>query len=545
LRALAGLKQLTQLYVSPIISAQLQYLPAQVRELHLTVLLNAPSQQCTFLEATEQLAGWLQRRIMTVRSLEVVGPCFASSADWQQANAALDAAFHAASSALVAAAGTVHEAAQAPSSMQLESFSISWDPKAATPGSPCFGLQGVLQHMPASTLTQLTCTAEWQHVLPPYFDLAVVAADCAAVCGLSNLRSLTLTHRLRSNRWDELGPLTVLQQLTQLQLESVGSHQLRQLEMSQLLYVGLDSSPAQLQLRHLTSVSRLWVQDRVGVLQAGDQLQPNLVDLWWYSEPMDEWSLQPLLRLSCLRQLQLRFSMMVNVNQPSRAASAAAELARLSSLSRLRQLELTYDWHHYAADVQQLIAAVSAVAEPLAAAWQVLPLTSLAWRFKCTPIAVLQQGMLLQGLSSLQLVSAAWIRWQPELVAPAAVMSLLQRATALQQLHLECQLDCSTLRAPGVVSWVVATMGSWVRAPGVSQGLGGGQLGAADAGPAGGILHLLRAVWSFPELEVACVKLGVQLSDEVVGQLSGMIQQQVPDMQQYCLVKPSRVTLEF
>jgi hypothetical protein len=42
------------------------------------------------------------------------------------------------------------------------------------------------------------------------------------VCGLSNLRSLTLVHYRTGLKQDELGPLTVLQQLTQLRLEIVG-----------------------------------------------------------------------------------------------------------------------------------------------------------------------------------------------------------------------------------------------------------------------------------------------------------------------------------
>jgi hypothetical protein len=273
LQALTGWQQLTQLSVSPISPQQLQYLPPQ---LHLTVVLNYMHPQSKAVEAVKQFADWLQCNINTVRSLKVVGPSsIPKTAEWEEASAAFAAAFE-----------------EAASPMQLASFSSSWDSFVMTHMMvQVVGLQGVLQHMPASTLTQLTCTAEWQHELPAHFNAAVAGADCAAVCGLTGLRSLTLGHHNVGFKQDALGPLTVLQDLTSLRLEIVSRQQLGLLQMPQLreLYVGLyahDSSTAQLQLGHLSSVSRLWVLDRglCGRLQPSEQLPPNVVDVWWHHQ---------------------------------------------------------------------------------------------------------------------------------------------------------------------------------------------------------------------------------------------------------------------
>jgi hypothetical protein len=338
---------------------------------------------------------------------------------------------------------------------------------------------------------------------------------------------------------DALGPLTVLQQLTALRLELVGRQQLGLLQMPQLreLYVGLDrrdrSSTAPLQLGRLSSVSRLWVHDGAGWLQFYEQLPPNVVDLWWYNEAAScsaagDWSMQPLLRLSCLRKLQLRsvtmLGMLPSAIAPEVTRQSAAELARLSTLSSLQEMELDYHWHDSLASVDASTAETSAAAAALSAAWQVLPVTSLALSCVCIPVSVLQQALPLQGLSSLQLASPpGWFVQQR--LPPDALTHLLQRATALQQLQLMCQLECSTLPIP--------------------QGLGGGQLGAADAERVGGIARLLGAVCSLPALEVASVRLGVQLSDAAVARLSSKLQQQLPSMQQYYSVGPDIVSLQF
>jgi hypothetical protein len=357
---------------------------------------------------------------------------------------------------------------------------------------------GVLQHMPASSLTQLSCTAEWQDVLPAHFSPALTAADYAAVCGLTGLRSLTLGHwPVGSQQPYALGPSTMLQQLTALRLETVGRQQLGLLQLPQLqaLYVGLDSgSTAQLQLGHLSSVSRLWVQDRLGRLQPDDTLPPNVVDLWWHnSDVRSVWSMQPLLRLRCLRKLQLR-SVWVAGATAVQLQEAAADLARLSSLSSLQEVELAYDWSCFFEGVETLTTAEAAAVTALSAAWQVLPLTSLALDSACIPVSALQQALLPQAVSTLQLVQTPSM--VPQLLAPAALTSLLQHTTAQQQLQLGCHLDCSMSSLP--------------------HGLDGGLRGAADAEPVGDIARLLMAVCSLLVLEVACVKLGVQLSAAAV-----------------------------
>jgi poly(3-hydroxybutyrate) depolymerase len=69
LQALTGLKQLTQLLVDPINRQQLQYLPRQVQQLHLTVIVNHGCLVRESAEEVKQLADWLQGNISTVRSI--------------------------------------------------------------------------------------------------------------------------------------------------------------------------------------------------------------------------------------------------------------------------------------------------------------------------------------------------------------------------------------------------------------------------------------------------------------------------------------------
>jgi hypothetical protein len=225
--------------------------------------------------------------------------------------------------------------------------------------------------------------------------------------------------------------------------------------------------------------------------------------------------------------------MVLGACQAVQQQQAAADLAYLSGLSSLQEVELAYEWQddwQGGASVQTMATAASAAATAWSAARQVLPLTSLALRSVWLPVSVLQQALPLQTLSTLQLASRGVIALQR--VAPAALTSLLQHATALQQLQLECHLDCSTLTAP--------------------QGLGGGQLGdacwVADAERVGSIARLLRAVCSLPVQEAASVKLGVQLSEAAVGRLFGILhhpEQQLPVMQRYLLIAADRVLLEF
>jgi hypothetical protein len=423
--------------------------------------------------------------------------------------------------------------------MQLESLSIAWDSGCAIPNldtrDPVAGLQGVLQHMPASSLTQLSCAAEWQGVLPAHFNPALTAADYAAVFKLTGLRSLTLGHRPVGFQPYALGPPTTLQQLTALRLETVCRQQLGLLQLPQLqeLCVGLDSgSTAQLQLGHLSSVSRLWVQDSAGQLQLSEQLPPNVVYLWWYNKAAGgAWSLRPLLRLSCLRKLQLRSVIRFGAgaaDESVQPTQAAANLAQLSSLSSLQEVGLAYEWRGpveavtAAAATAWSAALTAAAATACSAAWQVLPLTSLALSCECMPVSVLQQALPLQALKTLQLVQTK----VEQRLAPAALANLLQQTTALQQLQLECYLHCSTLSVP--------------------RGSAGGhwQFAAVD-GNVDGIARVLRTVCSLPALEAASVKLCMQLSEAAVRQLSHMIQLQLPGMQQYCFATRHSVSLEF
>jgi hypothetical protein len=76
-QSLTGLKQLTQLFVSPISPQQLPYLPCQLQQLHLTVAISKMTAlDKSVVDDVEQFADWLQCNSSTVRSLELAGPTF-------------------------------------------------------------------------------------------------------------------------------------------------------------------------------------------------------------------------------------------------------------------------------------------------------------------------------------------------------------------------------------------------------------------------------------------------------------------------------------
>jgi hypothetical protein len=218
------------------------------------------------------------------------------------------------------------------------------------------------------------------------------------------------------------------------------------------------NNPGLLQLQHLTSLTQLWVRDNAGVLQSDEQLPLNLRVFCWDSRVADgEWSVQPLLRLSCLQKLQLHTRLQFSSTSAA-VTAAATSLAQLSSLTGLQKVELTYRWKYPAPSpccqtpsADAVAAATAQATEALAASWGVLPVTSLAWSSRM-PAAVFQHSTALQGLTRLELIShskantglhwASTVRQQepPQQVEPSALTALLQHMTGLQQLHLNCSL---------------------------------------------------------------------------------------------------------
>jgi hypothetical protein len=240
-------------------------------------------------------------------------------------------------------------------------------------------VQQLLQHLPASSLTQLECCLDWSN-----------AAQVAVLCELTALRSLqlgTASHSVHAggvvatygNRQgiDVLLPLSALQQLTWLRLTAVSNDQLQQLHLPQLQelhlegYIGLQAPYSQhqheqlLRLRHLTTLCKLQVA-RCGALEAADKLPLFLRELIWegycYSGLR---SVKPLLELSCLQKLRIHVG--INPEGPdAETAAQARNLLQLSTLESLQDVGLKYQWgaHTHVADADVAAAA---------AAWDVLP----------------------------------------------------------------------------------------------------------------------------------------------------------------------------
>jgi hypothetical protein len=114
----------------------------------------------------------------------------------------------------------------------------------------------LLQQLPAWSLTQLKCSINWGN-----------AADAAALCSLTSLRSLHLGYGINTlQQHDDVPtPLSALQRLTQLQLSEVRSAQLAVLQLPQLQRLGIYwcefAAGRQLQLGQLTALQQLQLLD--------------------------------------------------------------------------------------------------------------------------------------------------------------------------------------------------------------------------------------------------------------------------------------------
>ncbi|KAF6262448.1 hypothetical protein COO60DRAFT_627575 [Scenedesmus sp. NREL 46B-D3] len=146
----AGLQQLTELRIGPVFARQLQHLPLNLQQLHLTVSVDCDPQQLL------RLASWAEQCGSLISSLELVdfshvydfnpipGP------DWDPAVDALGEAFAAAAHAAAQTAAASAECSTHPAvnkGLQLQSLTLGSDGCAAT--------LGLLQHLPAHSLAHL------------------------------------------------------------------------------------------------------------------------------------------------------------------------------------------------------------------------------------------------------------------------------------------------------------------------------------------------------------------------------------------------------
>jgi hypothetical protein len=212
-----------------------------------------------------------------------------------------------------------------------------------------------------------------------------------------------------------LAPLSALQQLTSLklggvlrkvQLQHLQLPQLQQLEARFSLNLGFEADREEhLQLAHLAALTQLFLWVAAEGLGPADQLPLELQKLTLRHGPVGfidddsscitSCSLQPLLALSRLQTLQLTMR---------DAAPAAEELAQLSSISSLTEVELWCDWERGHGDnSNRRTEAIEAAAEAAAAAWKLLPMTTLSWSSPCMPAADVQVVGVLQGLKRLEL----------------------------------------------------------------------------------------------------------------------------------------------
>jgi hypothetical protein len=360
----AGLQQLTELRIGPVLPSSLQYVPASVQQLDVTLVLGGQPQTLS------QLAGWIKLHGSIVRSMVWLGAgpsTHSVTQQWRAAIAevadALDAAGRSNAAALVEAAAAGGEddtsssssgaAAAAetylPRQVQLLSFRV-----APTRSNDCSSITPVLQHLPTSTLTQLQGSIDWGS-----------STDLAAVCSLTALRSLLVINNSMMSGC-ALASLSSLQHLTALQLQSVRPVHLQQLPpwLQQLDVAHIkpylasaeqDSTQQQqqqlfqLHLGHLTGLTALGVGARpsymrsfsyesarqCNVITAESQLPPHLQELSW----PDCSSTEPLLCLQGLQRLQLhRIEQQLSAAQllqlcDVRAAAGIRQIRRHSRIS--------------------------------------------------------------------------------------------------------------------------------------------------------------------------------------------------------------------
>jgi hypothetical protein len=355
------------------------------------------------------------------------------------------------------------------------------------------------------------------------------------------LRSLTALQKLHitgsaggetSQQADNvLAPLSALQRLTSLQLQEtfVRRRQLEHLRVPLLLELAIKLEPpqqgnaVQLQLGHLTSLSKLIVSERAAPMQLEDTLPQGLQELEFtvangrHSHQLSHGcSFQPLLRLQQLRKLQLRFFCV-----PGASEVAVRQLSRLGSL---QELHMTYDWRDTEARTHGDAAAASS-------AWTGLPLKSLSWRSEDVPIAVIERVGHLQGLTSLEWTTNFWGPGTGLEATPGQLAAILQPLTGLRRLHLH-GYSCLSAADEGICgSDPCSNSGSDARAVAVSNGLEG-------------VAALLRCVGGLRKVEEVDMSLLIRLSGSDVQLLQGMMWQLLPSYMG-CKVQADRIILHL
>jgi hypothetical protein len=420
LAPLSALQQLTQLHVGTVRPRQLQWVPASVQQLHLRVSrMNA--------QQIQQLADWLRQRahIVSTLTLDLVQRGYIG--DWRSAMDSLVAAFGTAAAATSATAEASASAAGAAAGPRQAASSISWQLQELSMSSrydECVGGR-VVQQLPAGTLWQLACSFNWSN-----------AAHISAMCTHTGLSSLSLVGSsgwgragLAAQATDALAPLSVLQQLTQLNLDVVRREQLQHLQLPQLQDLRLRllkseaEHPRPFRLDQLTTLHVLRIEAGNG-LQRADHLPPNLCQLSWLGWVKSSTAgIQPLLALSRLRKLIIVCED-VSAAAGEEAALVSQEMVQLSTLDSLQELVLVMD--------TDLTADAAAVA-----AWHVLPLRRLHLRSS----GVIEAGVL-QGLRQLEGLTSLSLRNHPSGAGSLAATHeqlgvVLQQLTRLQQLTLQ------------------------------------------------------------------------------------------------------------
>lgn len=381
--------------------------------------------------------------------------------------------------------------------------------------------------MPAATLTRLVCCLEFG--LPQHL---------AALCGLTALRSLHvldlecdgaelkgLLHCCSS----VLRPMSALQQLTALKLDAVLPQQLAHMHPPQLrrreviicrdpgddleeqqqqqLREAVQAPTQQMQLGHLTSLT--YLECSGSTLLPSDELPTSLLavklsyDCEEHSCRGAACSMQPLLKLSLLEQLEMAFEDQL---------PAVEELRRLASLQHLRELSCTD------------ICAGAKLAAAIDQAWGVLPLT-------CLEVT----GSTCGGVTPCTVMSAAALH-------ALSVMTLLESFTLSINKHLGQQgkafilFEATFAQLAPVLTADLATAeqaGEWVQQQEQQvETSGDGEHATALLQPqpasyhsVDGVLALCSTVGRLPCLDVLQLWLPVRLQPMVLPQLQQQLSQ--------------------
>jgi hypothetical protein len=276
LEPLSALQQLTLLHAGRVRPVQLQWVPASVQQLQLSIgHLNA--------RQLEQLAEWMREQASIVSALDLTLNDMGHSDTWWAAVDSLVAAFHAAAAAaagsaaatMPAAATSTGARATASSTWQLQDLKVTTFFDDNTAGS-------IVQHLPTGTLRRLSGDFNWNS-----------AAHISAVCLQTSLQDLYLGDGgpggvgLIAQADDALAALSSLQQLKRLTLNSVRRVQLQHLQLPRLQHLSMHlystpERPPRLRLDQLTALQTLSVKRRHAACSVRTAYRPTCAS--WIGE---------------------------------------------------------------------------------------------------------------------------------------------------------------------------------------------------------------------------------------------------------------------